>query len=327
MTTPERYTIEVSMLGPSGAGKTSLLASMYAQYSDLIGATDLELSPVGDTAVKLSDAVARLKALSRSVQVRDSVDGTAAAGLHRYLIAVGQKGKKPRFTLRFTDYAGGLLRERGGGGVGEQVQQALANSPVILLAVDTAALLEQDGLYHDRINAPHLMYEQIKTLLQGNEQHRLLVIVPLKCEKYVGTEAGAHHLLDRVREGYKPLLDHLAHQEVRSRVGCVVVPVQTTGSIVFSSITESAEGRLQFHYRSRRPGAPYAPVDTDQPLRYVLRFVLNVYRQDRRGFWRETVDEMFSTDDALRAAVNTFASGTVSRPGIRVLQDHPRLGR
>lgn len=106
MSVPDRYMLEVTMLGPSGAGKTSLLASMYVQYSSVIGATDLDLTPVGDTAIRLTDVVATLKSLSRSVQVRDAVANTAALDLHRYEIAVGRKDKNPRFVLRFTDYAG-----------------------------------------------------------------------------------------------------------------------------------------------------------------------------------------------------------------------------
>ncbi|MFE7898165.1 hypothetical protein ACFU3E_11740 [Streptomyces sp. NPDC057424] len=322
---PDRYTLEVTMLGPSGAGKTSLLASMYVQYSSVIGATELDLTPVGDTAIRLTDVVATLKSLSRSVQVRDAVTNTAALDLHRYEIAVGRKDKNPRFVLRFTDYAGGLLRDLNGNPVAQGVRTALAESPVIVLAVDTPALVEGDGRYHEHVNAPYLMYEQVKQILRSDDKPRLLIVVPLKCEKYVATDHGATELLDRVRTGYKPLFDHIAHASVRSRVGCVVVPVQTTGSIVFSSITQSAGGDVRFHYRSRRPGAEYRPLHTDQPLRYMLRFVLNVYRRERRGFWRETVDGMFGHDQALERAIAQFTEGTVNAPGIEVIQPHPHL--
>lgn len=325
MSVPDRYMLEVTMLGPSGAGKTSLLASMYVQYSSVIGATDLDLTPVGDTAIRLTDVVATLKSLSRSVQVRDAVANTAALDLHRYEIAVGRKDKNPRFVLRFTDYAGGLLRDLNGNPVAQGVRTALAESPVIILAVDTPALVEGDGRYHEHVNAPYLMYEQVKQILRSDDKPRLLIVVPLKCEKYVATEHGAAELLDQVRTGYKPLFDHIAHASVKSRVGCVVVPVQTTGSIVFSSITHPTDGQLRFHYRSRRPGAEYRPVHTDQPLRYTLRFALNVYRRERRGFWRETFDGMFGHDVALERAIAQFTEGTVNGPGIEVIQPHPHL--
>ncbi|MBG0850541.1 hypothetical protein I2W78_01385 [Streptomyces spinoverrucosus] len=325
MSMPARYVLEVTMLGPSGAGKTSLLASMYVQYSSVIGGTDLDLTPVGETAARLTDVVAVLKSLSRSVQVRDRVANTSALDLHRYEIGVGRKNRKSRFVLRFTDYAGGLLRDPNGTPVAQGVRNALADSPVVVLAVDTPSLMERDGLYHERINAPYLMYEQVKEILRSDDRPRLLLVVPLKCEKYVATEHGSAELLSRVRTGYQPLFDHIAHADVRPRVGCVVIPVQTTGSIVFSSITESPNGELRFHFRSRRAGAEYRPVHTDQPLRYALRFVLNVYLRERRGIWRETLDGVFGHDQALERAIAQFADGTVTGPGIEVVQHHPHL--
>ncbi|MFF0445176.1 hypothetical protein ACFYT4_01950 [Streptomyces sp. NPDC004609] len=325
MSKAEKYVLDVCMLGPRGAGKTSLLASMYAQYTQVIGATDLDLTPVGDTAVKLSDAVAVLESLSRSVQVRDGVAGTERIDLHRYDIGVGRKNKNPRFTLRFTDYAGELLRDLSSEAVGQKVRRTLQDSQVIVLAVDAPALVARDGLYHHRINQPHLMYERIKEILREDHRPRLLVVTPLKGEKYLAGPHGAKELAEQVRAGYQPLFAHLAHPEIRPRIGCVLVPVQTTGSIVFSSTTESQDGTVQFHYRSRSPGAPYRPVDTDQPLRYALRFVINVYRRERRGTWREMMEQAFRTDRALEAAIAQFTAGTRTGAGIQVLQDHPYL--
>ncbi|MEU6343854.1 hypothetical protein ABZ883_23275 [Streptomyces sp. NPDC046977] len=320
-----RHVLDVGMLGPSGAGKTSLLASMYVQYASVAGATDLDLTPVGETAAKLTDAVSVLESLSRSVQVRGGIEQTTTTDVHRYEIAVGRKGRKARFRMCFTDYAGEVLRDLDAGPVGRKVRASLLNSPVVVLAVDTPALMALDGEYHQRINLPHLMYERIKELLVEDEQRpRLLIIVPLKCERWVATRQGTEALMERVREGYRPLLDYIAHADVRPRVGCVVTPVQTTGSIVFSTIKQTPGGGVQFHYRSRTPGAPYRPVDTDQPLRYALRFVLSEYRR-RRGFWREAVDEVFGTDVALQEAVAAFARSGSERDGLHVVQDHPHL--
>jgi len=39
------HELQVTMLGPSGVGKTTLLTAMYDQFEKTVGATNLQLTP------------------------------------------------------------------------------------------------------------------------------------------------------------------------------------------------------------------------------------------------------------------------------------------
>jgi hypothetical protein len=319
----DKYVVPITMLGPTGVGKTSLLAAMYRVFAHTTGATKLELTPQGATTSSLREAIAELERLSRQVVVRSGVEATGITDIKDYEFGVGLKNKAPRFTLRFTDYGGEKLTEDGGA-LKQTIYDRLAASPVIILAVDAPALMYDGGRYHNEVNLPEDMYEVVKQIMQRDDRHRLLLLVPLKCERYMETTQGAQELAGQVQEGYKSLLAHVSHRDVRHRVATVVIPVQTTGTIWFSSATDGPGGPA-FQFRSKVLNAPFNPVDAEQPLRYSLRFAINVYRHERRGAFRTFAERVMRTDPALVAALEEFSSAPPSSPGIRILQHHAHL--
>jgi hypothetical protein len=313
---------DVTMLGSTGTGKTTLLASMYERFDEVIGRTDLAFVPEHLTSVKLNEYITYLRSMPQTLTVKYGLPGTG--DIREYLIGVGRKGRQPVIKLRFTDYPGKYLisgdvqsEEK------ETVLRALTRADVILVAIDAPALMERNGRYHHVVNQPQLIRDQIKRILMG-EGARLIILAPLKCEYYVGTEKGARELTARVLQAYEPMLNFIRSGEVQSRVACVLAPAQTVGSVVFSTVTEDTPGQPVFNYHSL-PNASYQPVDTDQPLRYALRFIVNKYRMDKRWVLQRIWQTAFGTDAALVAAVDKFAAGCKEDAGFQIIQNHAFL--
>jgi hypothetical protein len=314
--------IDVTMLGSTGTGKTTLLASIYDQFDMVIGETDLAIVPEELTSVKLQEYIDGLSSLPGEIQLVGGLEGTAE--IREYEFGVGRRGNPPLFKLRFTDYPGKYLMNAGTED-GEKLQRALIRADVVLVAIDTPALMEREGKYHEMVNRPRVVIDQLKRILI-EPTPRLIILVPLKCERQLSTPDGARKLTQAITRRYAPLLNYIGAGDLRERVGCVLAPAQTLGSVLFSRITEN-EGNPVFHYRSLSRDASYRPVDTDQPLRYALRFVVNKYRTDERGIFRRLVQKIFKTDAALVAAVDQFASGCKANDSFKVLQDHSYLHR
>ncbi|SDL94153.1 TRAFAC clade GTPase domain-containing protein [Nonomuraea jiangxiensis] len=320
----EEAVIDVTMLGSVGVGKTTLLASMYEQFGQVIGTTDLQVTPVDHpTSVKLQEYIEDLRRIAHGLRVEGGIPGTGEP--KEYAFGVGRKGHNPLFTLRFTDYPGKYLlgSQRTDG---EMLQRALNRAHVILVAIDVPALMERNGYYHTMINKTQMVTDTIKRMLQ-RDMARLIILTPLKCEKYVTTAAGRRELKARIDEEYRPLINHIGSGDVRGRTACVVTPVQTVGSVVFHRLEEDPQQRNPvFHFRLKEVDASYAPLDTDQLLRYALSFVVNKYRDNaHRGVLRTMWERAIGTDTVLTRAVDQFGAGRKSDDGFAVLQTHPYL--
>jgi hypothetical protein len=314
--------IDVTMLGSTGTGKTTLLVSMYDRLDWVIGNADLAVVPERATSLNLQEYLAKLSSLPGEIQVTGGLEGTGQ--IREYRLGVGRRGRPSMFTLRFTDYPGKYLFDASTAEE-EKLQRALGQADVVLVAIDTPALLERNGKYHDVVNTPRVVIDELKEILK-TDTPRLIILVPLKCERELSTPQGARRLTAAVRERYKPLTNYIGAGDLRKRVGCVLAPAQTLGSVVYSRVTE-AEGNPVFHFRSLSPDAAYQPVDTDQPLRYALRFIVNKYRMDERnvlsGWWQKVA----RSDAALLAAVEQFAAGCKRDDSFQVLQEHDYLHR
>jgi ABC-type phosphate/phosphonate transport system ATPase subunit len=76
----------IAMLGPSGAGKTSLLVSMFTQFASLSDLTGLTLSAHdAKTSIELNKYRTDLEAIARQLVVREpGIVGASCTGPGRW---------------------------------------------------------------------------------------------------------------------------------------------------------------------------------------------------------------------------------------------------
>ena len=313
--------MDVVMLGPRGVGKTSLLASLYDQFPTVVGDSGLELSlKHKETRSRLQEYREELKRFAAGGPTRDP--GIAGTTLVReYLIGVGTRGAKPQMTLRFSDFPGEVL-DLPDDPMRAKLDALLPTAGVLFVAIDSPALLERDGLYNTEVNKPDHVTEFVRDAI-GDAGPKLVLLVPLKCERYAATADGRARLSAAVRSAYRPLVDGLRMQS-GAPTGVVLTMVETVGSMVFSRF--EPDGRtVREVFRPVRPGARYSPHDTDQPLRWMLRFAVNGFMARDKTFGEWFRDWWSDADIAFTRGVRAFGTPCKKADGFEVLLEHPLL--
>lgn len=316
--------LQITMLGPRGVGKTTLLTAMYEQFESNIGSTNLQLTPDEDSSAILQDHLVNLKSLLDVFEARGrmGIQGTEAiAGpdsLRSFVFDLGKKSAKPTLQLRFRDYPGGYHEVKASTEEKTFVKELLQNSAAVLVAIDAPALMEDKrGVLHEKINRPQQIKNLFDTAYQELDSPRLVILAPTKCEKYMQTEKSAKELLERVKQGYENLLNSFDSDSLSSRIACVVTPIQTVGSVVFSRIDFDTYRDPHFFFRKIRHDAVYSPQDSEQPLRYLLRFLLKMYLDNRRWGW---LIDLFQGDAEFTQAIEQFSRTCKTNGGFAVLK-------
>jgi GTPase SAR1 family protein len=140
--------LNVTMLGPGGVGKTSLLAAIYDQFYNV--SQDLELVPDEETKPFLNKRIEALKSLvGENIQARGGLQSTTEPRSFKF--EFGQTGTNPSLKINFQDYPGEWLEQ---GGKLEKVKEFIRDSAAVLIPIDTPALMELEGKYHKEFNKP-----------------------------------------------------------------------------------------------------------------------------------------------------------------------------
>lgn len=313
------WVMDITMLGPRAVGKTSLLVSLYDQFQTVAGG-QLALTPANlTTRAEMQSYRESLRAFARGYDHDPGIAGNDRIRTH--LFGFGTPGRvKPEMTLRFTDIPGSLLNQTAPDAETAMLDRALRRSGVIFLAVDSPALMELDGQYNEETNKPDHVTEFVRDALV-REANRLIVLVPLKCEKYVATEEGTLELVTRLEKAYAQLINEAA----RRGAAVVITPVQTVGSMRFSRYA-IADGHLHAEFRLARTGVnTYAPKDNDQPVRWMLRYALNAYRRRPRWFGEMLADWRRGIGPRLDQELQRFSLGCKSGDGFKIVVRHDYL--
>ena len=318
--------LKITMLGASGVGKTTLLTAMYEQFESNIGNTNLQLTPDDESAAILQDRLIELKSLLDVFEAsgRMGIQGTEAmAGpesLRSFTFGLGKKGEAPSLNLHFYDYPGGYHATQATKEEKEFVKRTLRESTAVLIPIDAPSLMEKNGKFHEKINRPQQIKALFNAAYQDLNSPRLLIFAPVKCEKYLKNNKTAKELLEKVKQGYAPLLDHFNSPSLNPWVASVITPVQTVGSVIFSRMHVDSENNPHFYFRKTRHDAEYSPIDSEQPLRYLLRFLLKLHLDSRQWKFFNFLRNWLELDTYLEKAVNEFARGCKSNGNFAVVK-------
>ena len=317
--------LKITMLGASGVGKTTLLTSMYEQFEATSKQANLHLKPDIETAAILEKYLGQLKSLTyefKADERKKGIRGTAATAgpesLPSYIFDLGRK-EKPSLRLLFRDYPGGYVLPSDVAGR-KFVHKLLRECAAVVIAIDSPAIMELNGRWHQLRNRPDEILTLFKTAYQNLDEPRLVILAPVKCETYVKDEASADQLIRRIKQEYAPLLKFLQEPSRANKVAVVTTPVQTVGCVVFWKIEVENFSTPRFYFRKTSINAKYSPQDSEQLLRYLLCFLFKAHLEDRRWPMFNMVRQIFNPDAQLKQAAELFAKGCKNTGGFSILQ-------
>ena len=313
-------TLNITMLGSRGVGKTTLLASVYNEFDSTVKNIGLTLTPTLETSSILQQRLSELKQQAGEFTATGGLDGTNTP--KDFIFNLGMIGSSPELTLVFKDFPGGFIKNNPG-----EVKKFVDQADVILLAIDAPAMMESKGRWHEKINTPQIiadLFKQVLPNLQKTTKTKLLILVPVKCESYVQSDNDSKNLLRTLKDSYLSLLNLLKDDSLLDKIAVVVAPVQTLGNVRFTRIDiDSDEPR--FFFRKISQHVAYQPADVEQILRYTLSFVIKKYLDDMNFFQR--ILSIFSNvsskfEDAVRKMAG---SGRKEENGFEIIQGRQLL--
>jgi hypothetical protein len=318
--------LQVAMLGPRAVGKTSLLAAMYQEFQTSTEEAALQLSLDGETAAVLQERLIDLKNLVRGgtgVPMTSGELGLESLRRQGFLFRLGDPGSRPKVELRFKDFPGGFMSSQADAQQREFVQHLVFQSTALVVPVDAPALMEANGQYHEMANRPMEVTEFIKLGFENLQEPRLVILAPTKCEKYMKDPELANLLLTRIKDEYRELFTFLASDRLKNNVAVAITPVQTVGEMVFARVEHTDKGP-KFVYKPL-PRARYSPKDSEQPLRYLLSFLLNLHV--RKSSWGSFnfLRDLFGMDRSMKNAAQVFARGLKTNDGFAIIQGQQLL--
>lgn len=288
--------LKILMVAPRGIGKTSLLAAMHEEFDKTFEQANLTtwttdsktLQAIEDCKQTLRQIDPRLKTMVIPTPPRENPWKDKG-----FMFEIGS-GSKKFMKLRFTDPSGEYFEFGATQQEKEYVKQQLNECDAVVIPIDSTALMQKKngkvnenemGDWHEEKNDPKRITTLLKDAYASLTGPRLVILAPIKCETYMRTPKDANDLLNHVKLGYRQLLEFFKSDDLFNKVAVVVTPVQTIGNVTFAYWTSDPEqpGFTKFEYYKTPINAPYAPQDGEQPLRYILRFLLNVYVEMKKG--------------------------------------------
>jgi len=274
--------IRIAMVGPSGVGKTSLLAAMFNTLQDEICSLDCQLLADSPTTNALQSRLTELKGLAEGgikIQKNQGVGGTATATEYNFDLVFDSDSQ---LRIQFIDLPGGWYT--GGEGY-KKADEILAKSQVTLLAVDSVALMQNNSLFHEIANAPLQIKTAFGRALHSFDPHHALIIVLMRAESYRNQ---LKELYSRTREAYKTFLPILKvnYRGERIQLPVYLTHVETVGCVTVNSVKIIDDTRIEAKFIRNEGG--YSPKFCERPLRLVLREAFQRKHKeviDGRTFW------------------------------------------
>lgn len=283
--------INVLMVGGRRAGKSSILAAMDKCCSHQLAGVE-ELSVVRDDECNVSLAL-KLTELKRYFSPAYVKRNTFVADLNpssvcnKYGFDVTVKNRGLPYKLSFRDVPGEWYASSEHEA---DIQAAIADSQVFIIAVDTPHLMEENdkalgyGKYHAEFNRVGEITRLFKTAFQNSSQPRMVLFVPLKCEKYflrneISQRWNMHNVVETLKKGYEELISFLTQSDVQENCTVAIAPILTLGGAEFDRFDENSYVGI-YRYTA---DPKYAPQYCEQPVLMALLYVITMAKEKAHG--------------------------------------------
>lgn len=267
-------TLKVTMMGPRAVGKTSLMASIFSETRDTVAGAGIYFRPSIETsAVLISKKLQLQNIFSTRKSIQDkpqtgAIDATSEESTFSF--EMGKVGRAHTVNINIKDFPGEYLSSRP-----EKVEEFVIESNVIMVAIDSPYLIEEDGKYNEMKNEVQL----VTSFLKKNRdviKDKMILLVPLKSERYFHDNR-LEELNRKVKSAYADLIALCREYNI----ACAITPIQTLGHVEFDEFVDNnmALGGITkiAKYRFYGENPKFAPMFCVQPLYYLLTYVANQY--------------------------------------------------
>ncbi|MDR2117719.1 MAG: hypothetical protein LBP87_15180 [Planctomycetaceae bacterium] len=295
---------KIALVGPTGVGKTSVLAAMFNELEEELNQIGCEFTPIGVTKRNLIERRSELESLGKgqkSVLTGNvAIMGTAGSRQFDFELRIPVKGFWKQnlliFPIRITDLPGAWYQ---GGDRGVEADKILTDSNCSFWVVDATALMEnisegkETGDFHDIINDPETIYNAYQRAFQDKYDDHTIVLVLVRSESYVQKYGKLYqkkvgwfeycckkclpllindrtkNLYDKLNLGYAQLLWQLFGQT--KGLSAFACHVETVGNLFFYDF-DLNQGKPQAQFR--RGTKSYTPKNGGLPLRIAIKQIL-----------------------------------------------------
>lgn len=251
--------LKVLMMGGRRCGKTSALASLFEQmkngpvkeYFTVADRTVLETKGF-ETQDSLNDKTLELQNMLEVNKENSNiflVDKNPTSNFWLYKLHLQIPGTHREMDIEFRDSAGEFFESSGAHS--QETAEYIKDCDVFVIVIDTPYLMgstdeSTKDLCPESINLGTNRVQDIQNFLthiddREGKDAKMVVFVPLKCEKWAKEPNGLNKVTARIKEVYAT---HIKNLSAFTKMNITIIPMQTSGNILFS------EFRKAFIYNS-----------------------------------------------------------------------------
>lgn len=321
--------VKATMLGPRAVGKTSVMASIFSDTKEEVAGTTLYFRPNASCAGILNAKKLQLMdVINRRVSITDNPNTGAIEATNAvtsFDFEMGMKGREKTIDISIKDFPGEYLDS-----LPDEVSRYIAESHIIMVAIDTPYLMEEGGMYNDEKNEIGHIVSFFKNHTESLK-NKLILLIPLKCERYFHDNR-IEEVSQRVITTYDPLISFCKGMNI----ACAITPIQTLGGVEFDKFVDNTGTFSKLtklsSYRFYSNSPQYKPMFCVQPLYYLLTYVANFYEWSKaqpKSFFDRLKDTMVSflkdDDDFLHEIKKLSMKANVGKHGYTIVNHNTIL--
>lgn len=246
--------LRVIMMGGRRCGKTSALASLFSQmcngpvsnYFTVSDRTILEEKD-GERQDSLIDKTMELENMLETNDNNSNiflVDQNPTSNFWFYKLHLQIPGTRREMDIEFRDSAGEFFEVSGLHTT--ETEEYIKHCDVFVVVIDTPYLMgpceeTSKDMCTNAINIGTNRVQDIQNFLTNIDNNdgkdaKMVVFVPLKCEKWAKQPGGLERVKNRVKEVYKTHIQNLMAYE---KMNISIIPMMTAGNILFSEFKKA----------------------------------------------------------------------------------------